>query len=465
MTVAALESGLIAAAALVALVVATRSPFHAFCVLLVALPFENALVFTSVFTVTPGHLALLTLAAVTFYHAYVRRVPIVGAVGSPLHGFVVAYLGISLLSIAMTIVTPPPVSPLASAAGWRATELRSVIQVCFLLFMSAGYFATVFFCSEPEALKRALRLYLATAALIALYGLYQIVATIYYLPVVANLVQTYYFIVTSFRPNATFREPLNFGHYLVSALPLTIALFLHRDRLCGPDRVTYGIGLIPAICVLATALLATIARGAWIGFIGAAVVIALLSGRRALRAMPIAVAVGVAALFALARTLGSWRLMFTLIANRFDVLNPINIAGEQRLVFIPFIFGLWQRHPVFGVGYGNYALYQIEWFESGIAGAYGLYWQALVETGVLGLGVLLMLIGAYYVIMLRAIRRAAGSEWQPWLIGETAALTGLMIQYFTAGDRLNLYVWVIMGLSMATVNVVNAQHDARNAGA
>ena len=455
MTVATLEAVLISAAALAALWVGTRSPFHAFCLLLVALPFENALVFTSVFTVTPGHLALLLLGAVTLFHA--RRVPAAGAATAPLHGFVLAYLGISLLSIAMTMVAPPPVPLSAAPAGWRASELRSAIQICLLAFMSLGYFTTVFFCSEPAALKRALTIYLITAGLIALYGLYQIAATVYYLPFVAVLVQSLYGLVTSFRPNATFREPLNFAHYLVSALPLAIAVCLHRDCLRASDRARLGIGLLPAIAVISMALLATIARGAWLGFIGAAGVITVLSGRRLLRALPAGAALAAVALFAFARTFGSWSLMFAVIADRFNFLNPINIAGEQRLPFIPFLVGIWRRHPVIGVGYGNYPFYQLDWFGGGIAGAYGLFWQALVETGVLGLSVLLTLMGAYYVIMLRTVRRSGDSEWRPWLIGEVAAFTGLMIQYFTAGDRLNLYVWVLIGLSMATVNVVNAE--------
>ena len=455
LTVPTIEWILMCTAALAALAIGIRSPFHAFCLLVVTLPFENALVFTSVFTVTPAHLALLLLIAVCAWYAPRRR--IVGRIDSPLHKFVLLYLGVSLLSIAMTIVAPPPVGAAGASAGWRATELRSVIQICLMLFMSLSYFAAVYFCSTAARLKQVMTIYLATAALIALYGVYQVVATIYYLPMVANLVQTYYGIASSFRPNATFREPLNFGHYLLSALPLAIALFLHRDRLSGRDRAFWGIGVLPAIVIMAVAFLATIARGAWFGFIGAMVVMAILSGRRTLRAIPLAAAIGIVAIFTVAQAYTSWQEMYYSIANRFQFTNPINVAAEQRLPFIPFLFGLWKQYPVLGVGYGNYPLYQLDAFGGGIAGAYGLYFQALVETGVVGLGALIAMLGAYYVIMWRALQRARGTEWWPWLAGCICAFTGLMIQYFTFGDRFSVYVWVFIGLSMAMVNVVNDQ--------
>lgn len=456
-SVATIEWILICTAALAALVAGSRSPRHAFDLLLVTLPFENALVFTSVFTVTPGHLALLLLLTCSAVYAFRGRV--VGRLYSPLHPFVLAYLGVSLVSIIMTIVAPPPPSSAIVNAGLRATEFRPVIQVCLLFFLSISYFAAVYFVSDTGRLKRAWAIYLMTAALVSLYGIYQMIATVYYLPMVANLVQTYYFIVSSFRPNATFREPLNFGHYLLSALPIAMALFLGRDRFPRTERAIYGVGLAPVILVMIVALLATIARGAWFGFIGAVGVLALLDWRRAARTAPIAAGVAVLALFTIARAYGSWQLMFLTMWDRFRFTNPVNIAAEQRLTFLPFLLQVAKEHPTLGVGYGNYPLYQLDRFGGGIAGAYGVFFQALVESGVIGLAALLALVGAYYVIMLRAIRRAKDSEWAPWLTGCVAAFTGLMIQHFTFGDRFSLYVWVFMGLSMATVNVVNAELD------
>jgi O-antigen ligase len=115
------------------------------------------------------------------------------------------------------------------------------------------------------------------------------------------------------------------------------------------------------------------------------------------------------------------------------------------------------RYPVLGVGYGNYPFYQLDRFGGDIAGAYSLYLQALVETGVVGLAALLGMMGAYYVFMWQALRRARNTEWWPWLAGCMSGFTGLLIQYFTFGDRLSVYVWVFIGLSMAMVNVVNAE--------
>jgi O-antigen ligase len=457
-----LEGLLMTAAAAVAVAIAIRSPFHAFCILVVTLPFENALVFTSVFTVTPSHLALLLLIGVCAFQGFRHGLP--GRLNSPLHKFVLIYLGVSLLSIVMTIVAPPPVPAAAASAGWRAGALRPLIQISLLLFMSTSYFATVFFCSRPARFKKVMAIYMATAALIALYGIYQVVAVLKLVPMVAPLVLSYFGIASSFRPNATFREPLIFGHFLLTALPLAIALFLHRERLARQDRVIWGIGLLPVIALMAAALLATIARGAWFGFIGSMgilliVTVRMWGARSLLRALPAAMVISIGAVIAIRQAYASWYDMFWSIANRFDFFNPINVAAEQRLPFIPFLLGLARDYPVLGVGYGNYPFYQIDRFGGGIAGAYGLYFQSLVETGVLGLAALLALIGAVYLHLWRALHGAAAAQWGPWLAGCIAGLTGLWIQYFTFGDRLSAYMWVFMGLSMALVNIV---HDERS---
>lgn len=464
MSMVVLESALMLAAAVVAVGVAIRSPFHAFCVLLLTLPFENALVFTSVFTVTPSHLALLLLIAVCAVHAW--RGTLSGRLDSPLHRFVLIYLGVSLLSIVMTILAPPPTPLAAASSGWRAGELRPVIQISLLLFMSVGYFAAVYFCSTAARLRTVMTLYMATAALIALYGIYQLIAALYHVPFVAVLVQSYFGIAASFRPNATFREPLNLGHYLLTALPLAIALVLNRRRLPADDRIVWGVGLLPVIALMAAAMMATIARGAWFGFIGAMGVLSLITAvnwgwRILVRAVPAGAVILIGAVFVMRQAYATWSDMFWSIANRFDFFNPINVAAEQRLPFIPFILGLTKEFPILGVGYGNYPLYQLERFGGGISGAYGLYFQALVETGLLGLCALLALIVAYYYTMWKAIRRARHGEWGPWLTGCMAGFTGLMIQYFTFGDRFSEYAWVFIGLSMALVNIVDAEPEVR----
>lgn len=466
MNPAPIEAVLVAAAAAVAVAIAIRSPFHAFCVLIVTLPFEDALAFDTVFTVTLPHLAMLLLIGVCAFHG--RREAVLGRLRSPLHPLVLIYLGVCLLSLVMTIVAPPPEAFSIAAAGWRTGALRSVIQVSLLLFLSLGYFATVFFCATPRRLKLALTIYLATAALIALYGLYQMVGVLAHVPAVSTNVQSYFDAPASFRPNSTFKEPLLFGHYLLTALPLAVSLFLHRDRLRREDRVRWGLGLLPAITLMAAALLTTVARGAWFGFIGAMGALVIVTvrtwgWRSVVRAAPAAAVISIAAAVAMRAAHPSWRDMFWSIANRFAFFDPSNIAGEQRLPFIPFLLGLAKDYPVLGVGYGNYPFYQLDRFGGDIAGAYGLFFQALVETGLLGLAALAALIGAFYVQVWRALGRARNTEWAPWLAGCLAGLTGLLIQYFTFGDRMAQYVWVFIGLTMAIVNLANAASAAPEA--
>src|SRR5690606_17127395 len=93
-----------------------------------------------------------------------------------------------------------------SGAAAGAGGHRPVMRRRLLLFRSVGYFAAGYFCSTTARLRTVMALYMATAALIALYGIYQLVAAVDHVPFVAVRVQSYFGIAASFRPNATFRE-------------------------------------------------------------------------------------------------------------------------------------------------------------------------------------------------------------------------------------------------------------------
>jgi hypothetical protein len=138
------------------------------------------------------------------------------------------------------------------------------------------------------------------------------------------------------------------------------------------------------------------------------------------------------------------------------------VGAEQRLWYRSLLFGLIWKYPVLGVGYGNYPLYQLSKFDlSGIAGAYGIYWQSLVETGVVGLCSLLLMFAMAGRLLIIAITDSREGPWRPYLVGWLASLGGLLVTYLFMGDRLSLYVWTALGFAMASVRIASAETAAK----
>ncbi len=427
-------------------------PFRAFCIVIMALPLESSLALRGPMTVAPVYVAvLLMLAAAALFP---KRA--VGSFQSPLNGFVFAYLAIAVLSLAMTVIAPPPQVISSESLGWRATGFRSIVQIGFLAFSTSVYFAAVFFCSTPARVRLVTRLVVVTSALVALYGLYQMIGVRYRMPFLGLYAAGLYEQPASLRPNSTFQEAMILGHYLMAGLALLASGLLQRHRLEAADRRWFG---LPAMLMFGTvilALLLTISRSAWMGAVVALFAIfALVDSRGRRRALTMLAVGAVVGPLLFAWSIGSFESAWHTVANRFDT-STVAVAGEQRLWYQPFLRELAGRFPVLGVGYGNYPLYQLDRFTSyGIAGAYGVVWQSLVETGLMGVASFM----ALCVGSLRVIDRAlepGETPWRPYLIGWIGALFGLFVGYFFLGDRIGLYVWAALGIAMATVNVSDA---------
>lgn len=448
-----LELGLKLVVAALGFYIATRSPFHAFCVFLVTLPFESALAIRGALTVTPSYVALLVLFVVCLVHPGRRTTE--GSLSSKLNPYVLMYLGVAVLSLVMTIVSPPPhIDASSELLRWRASEYRGPLQACFLLFSASTFFFTLFFSSTARALRFAVLLFIVLSAIVALYGIYQMVGVWFRLPLIGPYAAGLYEQPASLRPNATFQEPMIFAHFLLGGMPLLASLFLGRGALSASDRRIYGAGAVPMLLVMVVALILTIGRAAWLGAAASAAVLVAASigrtRRRALLMLAVGALVGII-MFVVA--MGSPATAWYTVANRFS-LEVSNVGAEQRLWYRSLLLGLTRKYPVLGVGYGNYPLYQLFKFDlSGIAGAYGIYWQSLVETGLVGFVSLMAMLLIPIRLMIRAVLHDPSGPWRPYLVGWMASLAGLFVGYLFMGDRLNLYAWAALGFAMASVKV------------
>lgn len=446
----------------------SRFPFAVFLLFVVTLPLEATLVLEVGFTIRLSYLALMALTAIVVCQS-LFRIPS-GSFGSPLNAAIALYLGVSALSLVMTVASPPPPVAMAPEVALRGSEFRSLFQLGLLFLSSLAYFYTVYFCPDAASVRRALRVYLWCAVVVAGYGVYQFFAELLGLPFVdiTNALGTgggVYHVVKYgtwyyFRSHGTFQEPLNFGHYLLSVLPLVCGLALYRGKRetrAWQPLTAYRVPLV----LMGAALFLTRSRGAWVGFAVGLLVLLVVTGWKArVKLLGTLMLAGVVAHAVLSVAWPDmYALLWSAVTGRY---GESQWQFEPRLQTLPFTLGLFREHPLLGVGLGSYALHKAAAFGDQLPGtAYGVFWQTLAETGLLGLLAFGLMLARFYQVLLRALRKARGGPWYPYLLGYLAAVTAMMVQYLSFADRLNLYAWFLMGAAMATVKLVKTDAAGR----
>jgi O-antigen ligase len=237
--------------------------------------------------------------------------------------------------------------------------------------------------------------------------------------------------------------PNQLAGYFDTLLPLTLVLAIDR-----PSREASA-----ALFVIVLTDVLTFSRGGTIGAIAAVAVVAISmpSGRR----MLLPVAAGAAA--GLAGILGWGAAAQTFGLSRFWELDPSTYAGGvgTRPELWRAALTLWRRHPLLGIGAGNFQ------YEIGLAGIRGvrtqapsLYLQSLVEGGISLLAATIYLLGVSIFTFARERLRS------PFVLAAFAATVALALHQTV--DLLTFYPkvggewWMVMGLGAAELCAVHA---------
>ena len=227
--------------------------------------------------------------------------------------------------------------------------------------------------------------------------------------------------------------------------------------------------LLFALAAVAAGLLASWSRGGWMGFAAALFVIAVMLPRRGGWGLVLAavIVVGGLGLYAagwLPASIAS-RLTGFLDYTRFeDVrgigINDANYAVIERMAHWQAALSMWRERFWLGVGFGCYeAAYPahrlINW-PLALGHAHNYYLNLLAETGILGLGVYLALLGSIFVRLWRASRRTAG--WVRGLaLGLAGAWTHFAVHNFVDNilvNNVHLHLGVLLALSAWVIGQV-----------
>lgn len=454
-----LACGSIVAAIGVYLAIARQQAVY--MLLVAALPLEATFVIEAGFSITPYYMLFSLLLVSYIIHG--RHISLAETPSRLL----VTYFAICTLSLAVGLFAAPPELHANAAMTWRASAMRPLIQWTLTAVHILFFVVALNRIETREQILSSARLYLWIGLSLGLVGCWQTLAVALDLPgkdftfafgaaadqgYQYGMTRFYSAIIADFAPRATFRESLHFSHYLVSFLPLAIGIVLYRRQLPESWRIK-----VPAIFVvisLATLLL-TVSRSGWIAFAGAiAFMFCFYSKSRMLKAASATIAVIAVSGVAL-KSLGYFRFdldIWELMQLRLDVEK---LGADPRILYLQTLWSTFVQYPLLGVGIGNYGLFGAARLGMDVLlSAHSVFLNALVETGLIGFVVLGSVIVHFFWSAISTIRRSRALAAFPMLVGVSAGVFGMTIQYCSFGDRPGFHYLFMLALGYALIRFI-----------
>jgi O-antigen ligase len=330
------------------------------------------------------------------------------------------------------------------------TALQSIKELAkWLEFIAVYWMAINLFRGQP----RKLGLFIAALAAGTL-----IEAAIGAAQVVLRLGPTEFLIGgVILRAYGTFGQPNPFAGYLNLTLPVLLGIALFAG-----SRWLKAFAWL-AVLGVATIMVTTLSRGAWLGFSTALMVMGIAGSRRlavwiwvgllGVAVVILAAVFGIIPFGATSRVLAA----FGLSGVSLDSVTAENFSAVQRLAFWQAGLNMFGSNPVLGVGIGNYIdaypKYAAQGWETVLGHAHDYYLNAAAETGLLGLAAYLALLGSAFRQVASSVRAAPAGVWFGVALGVFGSLTALSVHNLVD----NMYVHgipVLVGLLLGSSAVI-----------
>lgn len=373
---------------------------------------------------------------------------------------------LSVLAGRKKIVPNPLIAPVAIfgatlvLSSLYAHDATRALAVTFATFatMAIGFLLPQLL-TKREQIRPTLLVLGGTTIIAMIFGMYQFVGDFIGLPLsMTGLIARYSKEVFGFaRIQAFSQEPLYFGNFLLVGIAVALAFILVKQTWF--PRQALSIFLVSALGILAM----TLSRGAIVGFAGVLFVTMLLLGKRFLTLRNFAlVVVG----FALAASIVLAGISLTGDTAREKFLAHLTIQdfgkAESTVGRLETWFqaiDLWLDKPVLGVGPGNFGPailgYPAIKPETGWPVVNNQYLELLAETGLIGTSIFLLFL---FFLIVRSVRAygltAHDPEMRAVLVGLTAAIFGMLLQYNFFSTLYITFVWISFGLLMAIQGII-----------
>lgn len=245
-----------------------------------------------------------------------------------------------------------------------------------------------------------------------------------------------------------FGNPNDMATHLVTMLPIAVVLGFSSSSL--PKRLLYGAGVV----LLVGGTVVTFSRAGFLGLAAASMVLAWKIGRRNRVAIAGLMLLAGAALLVLAPGNYGNRLLSIYDSSRDAVGSS---SARRELLIRSIVVAL--RHPLFGVGIGNFHIMSVH-----EAVSHNAYTQVASEMGLTAMTIYIMFI----VTPIRRLRRieqelftARHSSRLYYLsVGLQASLIAYMVSSFFASVAYQWYVYYLVGYAVALRRIYLASPEA-----
>lgn len=326
---------------------------------------------------------------------------------------------------------------------------QSIMAAGIYTILMIGYFLTVGLVNTKEELKKCGTILGASLFLVALYGLYQNFTG----NISTEWIDTEMFDSIGGRVVSTFENPNMLGLYLILLLPMIAALGI------GEKNWWRKPGYLLTFAVGAACLIYTWARGAWLGFLFAAVIFLLMWNRRTMGVL-------IAGILALPMAIP---FLPESIVSRFSSIGDLTDTSTNYRVFIwRGSTNMLKDYWLTGIGVGEQAFDKIYPYYS-FAGiekaphAHNLFLQLFIEVGVLGfivfLAMLICLFQSGFSLAKHGEDKAVRLIGCGALCGVFAALVQGMTDYVWYNYRVFFVFWLMIGIVSAARRI---DHVLRN---
>lgn len=360
---------------------------------------------------------------------------------------------------------------------FRNTAGRSVAQLVGLGLMIGIYFLTVNILTTRQKLNKALKFFLWSAFITAVFAFYQFIGYFFGFP----LTNSWYYpaleavVATDLigglpRVGSVAGEPRHLAYNLLPCIFILLPFLLYKSHI-------FKTKVQPSIFIFAifVAFIFTFSRSGWIFFIPSFLVFLFLmnfypiaknhkpkegSGKKWQRIL--AMLVLFPALFVvLGKILVYWDFFLgSIVFERFVSIENALTEDYIENIFLIETLKVAANNLIWGVGLGNSSFYiDVRYYVD----VTGTYVRLLSETGVFGLFAFLWFFSGSLIYSVRAIKETPQEENKVIILALAAGVMSFLVIWIYYGQNfINPLIWILIGMlkTSAKLEIENRQFNA-----
>ncbi len=315
------------------------------------------------------------------------------------------------------------VGGIVSVGGMRSLA-SAMIYVVFLM----GYFLVVNLMRTREWVNRAIGTAVLSGTAVCLVGVVQIFVG----EQNTSWLDTSLFSDITVRITAGFGNPNIFAEYLLLLIPFAVAFAFG-------GHIKRSMGSVVALVVMLLCLVFTFSRGAWLGFLIGSVLFFMMLSRRSILGM-----LGMV----LALPVFTWLIPDVVLSRFLSIGNLSESSTAYRISAWSGVGELLEKTLFCGIGVGNAAFSEVYpgFAYAGIERlehAHSLYLQLLVELGIPGLLVFLLIVFLFVQSGFEYLLKVKSAEGKRLVCAAISALAAMLVMGITD------HIWYHYGIFLA----------------